>query len=107
MHSDEIAFQIGKRALSLCGVMKSRQEGVTQIGRELSALTMALMSAKPTKIPNVHAVMNRDEVVTWLTERLENCQNIAATKDGKDRDGWLEDASCFANAIRLLTETQN
>lgn len=38
----------------------------------------------------------------WLSESLANCYRIAATKTGKDREGWLEDASYFAAAMGMV-----
>lgn len=40
----------------------------------------------------------------WVLERLENCQRIAATKSGADRDDWLEDAQYFAAILIMLNE---
>lgn len=38
----------------------------------------------------------------WIRERLDNCQRIAATKAGTERDGWLEDADYFAATLEAL-----
>jgi hypothetical protein len=43
-----------------------------------------------------------DPLVVWVLERLENCQEIAATKTGADRDGWLDDEQRFAEILRRL-----
>jgi hypothetical protein len=41
-------------------------------------------------------------VHAWLTARLKNCQRIAQTKTGQDRDAWLMNAAFIAAAIGLL-----
>ncbi len=46
------------------------------------------------------------DVRAWLTARLVNCERIAATKYGADRDGWLDDAAYFAGAIGLIDWTE-
>ena len=44
----------------------------------------------------------RDKVIRWLQERLDNCHAIAAKKYGDDRAGWIEDAMYFQWAIEML-----
>lgn len=46
--------------------------------------------------------IDREELIKWLCERLENCQRIAAEKTGDDRIGWLVDAAYFEAAIKEL-----
>jgi len=43
-------------------------------------------------------------VVEWLTERLANCERIAKTKAGSDREGWLDDAAGFAAALKIVAD---
>lgn len=42
----------------------------------------------------------------WIRERLDNCHAIAATKTGKDRDGWLRDAAQFAEVLDILAREE-
>jgi hypothetical protein len=48
--------------------------------------------------------------IDWVRERLANCERIAKTKAGADRDGWLEDADYFKQiltdleSLRLIVE---
>jgi hypothetical protein len=37
-------------------------------------------------------------LIDWLEERRQNALQIAKTKRGEDRQGWLEDASYFARS---------
>lgn len=41
-------------------------------------------------------------LLEWVLKRLENCQRLAATKTGADRDGWLEDADYFSRLLRIV-----
>jgi hypothetical protein len=43
-------------------------------------------------------------LVDWIDERYENAKRIAATKQGQDRQGWLEDASYFLRAREALKQ---
>lgn len=45
-------------------------------------------------------------IVTWLSERKENCLRIADTKTSRERLGWLEDAKCFQIAIDKIKECE-
>ena len=42
------------------------------------------------------------DLIVWLQEREMNARNIAASKRGSDRDGWLEDADYFKAAIHAI-----
>lgn len=41
----------------------------------------------------------------WVRERLENCERIAATKEGADRAGWLEDARHSQMILDIVKRT--
>lgn len=41
-------------------------------------------------------------LVDWVRDRAENCERIAATKTGADREGWLQDARYFRAVLTAL-----
>jgi hypothetical protein len=41
-------------------------------------------------------------VEEWVAERCANALQIASTKAGKDRDGWIEDARYFRIILERL-----
>ncbi len=43
-----------------------------------------------------------DEIIEWLEDRARNCRRIAALKDGKDAEGWLDDARYLDAAIGFV-----
>ncbi len=43
-------------------------------------------------------------LVEWVRERLENCNRIAATKTGVEREGWEEDARYFRLILNIVQE---
>ena len=43
----------------------------------------------------------------WLQERYANCLRHAENKTGGDREGWLEDADYYQQALTALTTAQN
>lgn len=46
--------------------------------------------------------IDKEELIKWLRERMDNCLRLAAEKTGTDSIGWLVDASYFSTAIELL-----
>jgi hypothetical protein len=46
--------------------------------------------------------LTEHDVIEWLKERRENCLRIAATKEGKVKQGWEEDAKYFRAAVMLI-----
>jgi len=50
--------------------------------------------------------MNNQILISWLQERLNNCKEIAETKTGEDRAGWIEDAGFFEWAITKIKNTE-
>jgi hypothetical protein len=42
----------------------------------------------------------------FIRERLDNCHAIAATKSGRDRDGWLKDAEMFSGALEAMADKE-
>lgn len=49
--------------------------------------------------------LSKEQVVAWLNERKQNCHRLAMFKHGEDKQGWLEDAAYFAEAINLIEQT--
>jgi hypothetical protein len=43
-------------------------------------------------------------VELWVAERLRNALDIAETRKGEDRDGWIEDAIYHAIILRRLAQ---
>ena len=47
------------------------------------------------------------QIVSWLSERRDNCLRIAESKTRADRDGWLDDARHFQLAIGAIEDLEN
>lgn len=75
-------------------------------GREQFALVQVLVNvATRAETDNAKKLVPAGlpmPVADWLQERLDNCQRLAAQKKGKDRDGWLQDARYFAEALNAI-----
>jgi hypothetical protein len=45
-----------------------------------------------------------DDLLQWLEEGRDNCVELAADKSEADREGWLEDARYYQQAIDIVRE---
>lgn len=46
--------------------------------------------------------MAKQSLIEWLKERRDNAMEIAESKTGDDRKGWIEDAEYFQQAIEAV-----
>jgi hypothetical protein len=57
-------------------------------------------------MPSEPSAEEREATVNRLREQLANCQTIAASKTGSDRDGWLDDAKHYETALRIIQSAE-
>lgn len=47
-----------------------------------------------------------EDIMGRLEEQINNCQRIAATKSGEDRNGWLDDAVYYSQIIDRIAKAE-